>query len=110
MLSQLRAAVTGNLGTYLILSRRASAASRRTHRAGPAFAHLAGTEAILGDFAISVAHARRARQVAETLGDLLLEARACRSFGKLLTRMQKSIAEGVEVIERAFGRPSWSFD
>jgi tetratricopeptide (TPR) repeat protein len=66
-----------------------------------ALSYLAATEAVLGDYAAGVAHARQAQQQAAKLGDRLLEARACRALGKLLTRMQANMAEGEQVLERA---------
>jgi hypothetical protein len=66
-----------------------------------ALSQLAGAEAIMGEYAAGVAHARQAQERAAFLGDPLLEAKACRALGKLLTRMGASVAEGAEVVERA---------
>jgi DNA-binding CsgD family transcriptional regulator/tetratricopeptide (TPR) repeat protein len=62
---------------------------------------LAGAEAMLGEHAAGVAHARQAQQEAANRCDPLLEAKACRSLGKLMTRMQETVAEGAEVVARA---------
>jgi DNA-binding CsgD family transcriptional regulator len=66
-----------------------------------ALSYLAAIEAVLGGYEAGVAHARQAQRQAAKLGDRLLEARACRALGKLLTRMQASVAEGGQVLERA---------
>jgi DNA-binding CsgD family transcriptional regulator len=62
---------------------------------------LASAEAILGETATGIGHARAAQQQAALLGEPLLEARATRALGKLLTRMQASAAEGMAMDERA---------
>ena len=66
-----------------------------------ALSDLAGTEAILGETDAGIAHARAAQQQAATLGDPLLEARAARALGKLLTRLQATADEGMAVAEHA---------
>jgi len=66
-----------------------------------ALSELAGAEAILGESAAGIRHARAAQQLAAVLGEPLLEARASRALGKLLTRMQATAAEGMAVVEHA---------
>ena len=66
-----------------------------------ALSELAGSEAILGETEAGVAHARAAQEQALLLGDLLLEAKAARALGKLLTRMQETAAEGMVIAEHA---------
>ena len=66
-----------------------------------ALSELAGAEAILGESAAGIEHARAAQQQAAMLGEPLLEARASRALGKLLTRMQATAAEGMAVVEHA---------
>jgi DNA-binding CsgD family transcriptional regulator len=66
-----------------------------------ALSELAGAEAILGESAAGIEHARAAQQQAAMLGEPLLEARATRALGKLLTRTHATAAEGMAVVEHA---------
>ena len=54
----------------------------------------------MGKFPEGTAHARQAFEYSRALDDPLLEARACRSLGKLLTRVNDNAA-GIAVLERA---------
>ena len=66
-----------------------------------ALSMLASSEATLGETAAGIGHARAAQQQAAMLGEPLLEARATRALGKLLTRMRATAAEGMATVERA---------
>jgi DNA-binding CsgD family transcriptional regulator len=66
-----------------------------------ALSMLASSEATLGETGAGIGHARAAQQQAAMLGEPLLEARATRALGKLLTRMQSTAAEGMAIVERA---------
>jgi len=65
-----------------------------------ALAALASAEAFVGRFAAGIRHAERALELAQRLGDSLLEAQALRSLGKLLVRVN-NVPAGVQVLERA---------
>jgi hypothetical protein len=66
-----------------------------------ALSMLASSEATLGEAAAGIGHARVAQQQAAMLGQPLLEGRATRALGKLLTRMHDTAEEGMATVERA---------
>jgi tetratricopeptide (TPR) repeat protein len=65
-----------------------------------ALTELASTEALMGKFSDGIGHAERSLELAQSLGNGLLEARARKSLGNLLV-LVNDVLTGMQALERA---------